>query len=163
MKDYTVIYENCFKRFRKGMKRELAKSGYNKRIEFVLSKLNEEDRHILTYYNIGMNIDQIAKSMEINSKRAARKLDTAMKHLITPNNVVYITGKKLFKHEGKSLILYNMDKRYLNALDRSGITTDKDLVSWLSFHPYQIFRIPGVGVGGITQILTVVYELKKLI
>ena len=163
MKNYTKIYKDYFKTFRKNMKGDLSESTYSKRIDKILNELAEEDRHILIYYNLGMNVDQISKSIEIDSKRTRKKLNNALKHLITPNNVVYVTGNKMFQHKGKSLTLYDMSTRYINALSRSGIDTDNDLITWLSFHPYQILRIPGIGVGGLTEILSVVYELKELI
>lgn len=161
MYQYKNIYNFYFIEYRRGMRGALSEKTIEKRIRTVMEKLNERDRHILMLVAIYNSNSLIAKVEEIDVKTVGRRVDIAVSHLVTPANVEYVTGRKLFAHTGKSLSLFPLSTRTLNALrKKSDITTIDDLKKWLSYGYRQIYRLPGVGKWGILEILSLAYTLK---
>lgn len=160
MQQYNIIYDKYFKKYRRGMKGALAYKTIQNRVKAVLEKLGERDRHLLVLLATYNSVSRIARIEDMDIKKLESKLLIAVNHLITPANVTYITGKKMFKHTGKNLSSLNFDTRTLNALKKkSNITTDEDLKAWLKYGDYHLFRLPGCGKAAVVQIVNRMYGL----
>lgn len=161
MQKYIRIYEMYFKRYRVKMRGDLSPKTIQNRVRKVLDKLSERDRHLLIMAATYSSTRNIAKLEDTNLKRLDRRIAVAVNHLITPENVEYVTGKKLFKHKGALLYTLDFDTRTINALKKkSNITTDEDLKAWLRYNDYQLFRLPGCGKVAIVQIVNRLYKLN---
>ena len=161
MYQYNIIYEVCFKKYRKGMRGTLSYKKINNRVRKVLEDLGERDRHLLVLLATYGSVSRIARMEDMSVKKLNSKLKIALNHLVTPANVTYITGNKMFKHTGKPLTSYNFSTRTLNALrNKSNITTDDDLKAWLKYGDLNLFRLPGCGIAAIRQIIDVMYKLR---
>lgn len=161
MHQYNIIYDKYFKKYRRGMKGTLSYKTIQNRVRNVLESLGERDRHLLVLLATYNSSKSIAKIEDMDVKKIDNKINIAINHLITPANVTYITGKKMFKHTGTMLSTMNFDTRTLNALKKkSNIITDDDLKAWLKYGEYQLFRLPGCGKTAIVQIVNRLYELN---
>ena len=161
MYQYNIIYEVCFKKYRKGMRGALSYKTINNRVRKVLEDLGERDRHLLILLATYRSVSRIARMEDMSVKKLNSKLNIALNHLVTPANVTYITGNKMFKHTGKPLTSYNFSTRTLNALrKKSNITTDDDLKAWLKYGDSNLFRLPGCGIVAIRQIIDIMYKLR---
>lgn len=161
MQQYNLLYEKYFKKYRKGMRGELSQKTIQNRIRKTLERLGERDRHLLVLLATYNSVSKIAWMEDMSVKKLKSKLDIAINHLLTPANVTYISGNKMFKHTGNPLTSNQFDTRTLNALrKKSNITTDDDLKAWLSYGEYNIFRLPGCGKATVNQIVNAMYKLR---
>lgn len=159
--------ENLYKKVFEPIRRQLNKGSIKlstacNRLTKITDNMLEQDRHYLALYNTYPRISTIALVEEISVKRASNKLSLALNHLTTPNNVAYVIGGKVFKHEGKELVLTNLfTTRTLRALKKSNITTEGDLALWCSLGARFLFCIPGVGKIGVIEILTWYFKVLE--
>lgn len=161
MYQYRRIYETYYARYRRGIKGKLSDKTIESRIRSVIEGLNERDRHMILLLASYGTVSRVALVEEKDIKKVTQQCEVALNHLITPANVEKVTGRKLFKHEGVSLGAYNLSNRTLNALKRkSNILTDGDLKQWLKHGSYQLFRLPGIGKGGLSELIPLMYKLK---
>lgn len=161
MYQYSKIYDAYFARYRRGIKGKLAKKTIESRIRKVVEKLDERDRHMIMLLSMYGTHRRVSLVEDKPIKKVIQQCDTALNHLITPTNVELVTGRNMFKHEGLSLGAYNLSTRTLNALrKKSHIETDGDLKQWLKYGSYQLFRLPGIGKGGLSELIPLMYKLK---
>ena len=159
---YNRLYGEYFERLRKKYTRiKIGDKTISKRVKKVMEKMSERDRHILFLYGLFGRVSHVAKEDSISIKQADSRINTAVKHLMCPNNVVEITGVKLFGHTGKSLSQYGLTTKTIKALKRSNIETDNDLIVWYNLGPEFLFRIPGIGQLGIVECLRVLNRSPK--
>lgn len=159
---YNRLYKDYFERLRKKYTRiKIGDKTIGKRVKKVMDRMSERDRHILFLYGLFGRVSHIAKEDCITIKQADSRVNTAVKHLMCPNNVVEITGVKLFGHTGKSLSQYELTTKTIKALKKSNIETDDDLIVWYNLGPEFLFRIPGIGQLGVVECLRVLNRSPK--
>lgn len=162
---WTKLYKRYFRPIRlRYTKKELKAETIEKRMQQVIDRLPEIDRHYL--YLSGMYTDayRIAIMNDVTHTIAVRRTNIALCHLITPKNVQEIIGCTLFKHEGENLEMYFtiLSRRTINALKRQEIETVDDLRAWLSHGIIFLYRVPGVGKWGVLEILTLLTKLGSI-
>lgn len=160
IKSYMFLYDKYISKFYKRLGITLTKEEIAAAMEEVMDSLSEQDKHILVQYGIYKYVDKVAKMEERTVKWTSRKLDLALDHLLTPANICLGNPDRMFKHAGTSLTMSGLPMRTINALCKMNITTFGDLKFWLSFGPYQLYRIPGVGKAGLVWIVAEMYKLE---
>lgn len=152
---YTYIYKLYFSKVReKYNKRELKETTIHKRMSKIIDSMSIQDRYYIQLLDTYHMSTKVAAMADVTTRKASSNIEIALNKLISPKNVVYVTGLDLFTHTGDRVSTANiLTTRTINALKKSGIETLNDLRSWLKIDILNIYHIPGVGKAGQAQIL----------
>lgn len=164
MLSYKYLYDNYFSKVRKEYtKRKLSDRTVHSRMTKLINTMSMQDRHYLELFDKYHTAHRVAVMTETTQKKAASRINLAINHLITPNNIEYVTMVELFDHTGTRLSVFdNLSTRTLNALNKQNILTDNDLAKWLSFNLTYLYNIPGIGKWGQMEILKYLEYTEQL-
>ena len=150
------IYDKYYLSLAKKAKYRVGLTRKVKAIDKILRDLSWDDQQIIRACSRYCNYHTASVITKIDKKKLIKGLDTATRHLYSPENIS-IAIPKYYKIKGKVTEFTDSDfsgNRYIrNRLVISGITCREQLLKHLEAGWYYLWTIPGIGDASRQRIL----------